>query len=35
MINKFIGDYEFGGFVDKSDIKKELKERNCSKGKRT
>lgn len=25
MINKFIGDYEFGGFVDKSDIKKELK----------
>ena len=24
-INKFIGDYEFGGFVDKSDIKNELK----------
>ena len=24
-INQFIGDYEFGGFVDKSDIKSELK----------
>ena len=25
-INRFIGDYEFGGFVDKSDIKSELKQ---------